>query len=118
MRKTFSGPVEGISVAELLVCRGPEGEAEVALERVDAAVEGRTGTFVLQHGAVRGGDAEPRSFGYIVPGSGTAELEGIGEILARGNGADRQLRVFNANRDIAEVVEEIAKATEAAPAAD
>ena len=45
------------------------------------------------------------------------ELEGIGEILARGNGADRQLRVFNANRDIVEVVEEIAKATEAAPAA-
>ena len=44
------------------------------------------------------------------------ELEGIGEILARGNGADRQLRVFNANRDIAEVVEEIAKATEAVPA--
>jgi len=43
------------------------------------------------------------------------ELEGIGEILARGNGADRQLRVFNANRDIAEVVEEIAKATEAVP---
>ena len=44
------------------------------------------------------------------------ELEGIGEILSRGNGADRQLRVFNANRDIAEVVEEIAKATEAVPA--
>lgn len=43
------------------------------------------------------------------------ELEGIGEILARGNGSDRQLRVFNANRDIAEVVEEIAKATEADP---
>jgi glutamate---cysteine ligase / carboxylate-amine ligase len=45
------------------------------------------------------------------------ELEGIGEILARGNGSDRQLRVFNANRDIVEVVEEIAKATEAEPAA-
>jgi carboxylate-amine ligase len=44
------------------------------------------------------------------------ELEGIGEILARGNGSDRQLRVFNANRDIVEVVEEIAKATEAVPA--
>jgi carboxylate-amine ligase len=40
------------------------------------------------------------------------ELEGISEILSRGNGADRQLRVFNANRDIVEVVEEIAKATE------
>jgi carboxylate-amine ligase len=42
------------------------------------------------------------------------ELEGIRDILARGNGADRQLRVFNANRDIAEVVSEIADATEEA----
>jgi glutamate---cysteine ligase / carboxylate-amine ligase len=40
------------------------------------------------------------------------ELGGIKDILARGNGADRQLRIFNANRDIVEVVEEIAKATE------
>jgi glutamate---cysteine ligase / carboxylate-amine ligase len=40
------------------------------------------------------------------------ELEGIREILSRGNGADRQLRIFNANRDIVEVVREIAKATE------
>ena len=42
------------------------------------------------------------------------ELEGVDEILARGNGADRQLRVFNANRDIVEVVSEIADATEVA----
>ena len=42
------------------------------------------------------------------------ELEGIRDILSRGNGADRQLRVFNANRDIVEVVSEIADATEAA----
>ncbi|HWJ31050.1 MAG TPA: hypothetical protein VNR59_01805, partial [Gaiellaceae bacterium] len=42
------------------------------------------------------------------------ELEGIREILARGNGADRQLRVWNANRDIVEVVREISSATEAA----
>ena len=42
------------------------------------------------------------------------ELEGVREILARGNGADRQLRVWNANRDIVEVVREIADATEAA----
>jgi carboxylate-amine ligase len=42
------------------------------------------------------------------------ELEGIHDILARGNGADRQLRVWNANRDIVEVVREVALATEAA----
>jgi carboxylate-amine ligase len=40
------------------------------------------------------------------------ELEGVREILARGNGADHQLRIFNANRDIVEVAREIANATE------
>jgi carboxylate-amine ligase len=43
------------------------------------------------------------------------ELEGVREILARGNGADAQLRVFNANRDVVEVVRELAAASEAAP---
>jgi carboxylate-amine ligase len=46
--------------------------------------------------------------------SSERELEGIEDILAGGNGADRQLRVFNANRDIVEVVREIADVTEAA----
>jgi glutamate---cysteine ligase / carboxylate-amine ligase len=43
------------------------------------------------------------------------ELAGIEEILRRGNGADRQLHVHNSNRDIVEVVREIAEATEVAP---
>ena len=42
------------------------------------------------------------------------ELEGIGEILAKGNGSDRQRRIWNANRDLVEVVREIADATERA----
>jgi glutamate---cysteine ligase / carboxylate-amine ligase len=45
------------------------------------------------------------------------ELAGIEEILRRGNGADRQLHVFNANRDIVEVVRAIADDTEAAEVA-
>lgn len=45
------------------------------------------------------------------------ELEGVRDILARGNGADRQLRVWNANRDVIEVAREIAEATEAVVAA-
>ena len=40
------------------------------------------------------------------------ELGGIAEILSRGNSADRQRRIYNANRDIAEVVREIADTTE------
>ncbi len=43
------------------------------------------------------------------------ELEGVREIVGRGNGADLQQRIFNANRDIVEVVQEIAAATEIAP---
>jgi carboxylate-amine ligase len=40
------------------------------------------------------------------------ELDGIRELLDRGNGADRQLRIYNANRDLSEVVAEIADVTE------
>lgn len=46
-----------------------------------------------------------------------SELAGIAQILRRGNGADRQLRVFNANRDIVEVAREIAELTEVAAVA-
>jgi len=39
-------------------------------------LEGRRGTFVLQHGGV--GDAiAQRAFGHLVPGSGTGELAGL-----------------------------------------
>ncbi|HZO98331.1 MAG TPA: carboxylate-amine ligase [Gaiellaceae bacterium] len=40
------------------------------------------------------------------------ELEGVAEILSRGNGADAQLRIWNANRDVVEVVRELARGTE------
>jgi carboxylate-amine ligase len=43
------------------------------------------------------------------------ELEGVLDILAKGSSAERQIRVFNANRDIVEVAREIAEATEALP---
>ncbi len=42
------------------------------------------------------------------------ELEGVREILSRGNGAEQQLRIWNANHDIVEVVRELAKETEVA----
>ena len=45
----------------------------------------------------------------------SASSRASAELLARGNSADRQLRIFNANRDIREVVEEIAIATELLP---
>jgi hypothetical protein len=69
VRKTFAGGVRGESVAELLTC----GElAYMANERVSGSVDGRAGTFVLQHGAWEGGQ-----WGFVVPGSGTGELAGL-----------------------------------------
>jgi carboxylate-amine ligase len=43
------------------------------------------------------------------------ELEGVLAILGRGSSSDRQLRIYNANRDIVEVAREIAVATETLP---
>jgi carboxylate-amine ligase len=40
-----------------------------------------------------------------------AELEGVEDLLERGNGAERQLVVYEANHDLAEVVAEIVAAT-------
>jgi hypothetical protein len=68
-RKRFSGALEGESVAELLTC----GElAYAANERVTGTLDGRDGTFVLQHGAWEGGQ-----WGFVVPGSGTGALAGL-----------------------------------------
>ena len=77
VRKTFTGGgLEGTSVAELLTAHGEEGRGYLASERVEGVLEGRRGTFVLQHGGV--GDAtEQRAFGHVVPGSGTGELRGL-----------------------------------------
>ena len=69
VRKAFSGALRGESVAELLAC-GELGYA--ANERVSGALDGRSGTFVLQHGAWEGGQ-----WGFVVPGSGTGELAGL-----------------------------------------
>ncbi|MDQ3086761.1 MAG: carboxylate-amine ligase, partial [Actinomycetota bacterium] len=61
-----------------------------------------------------------RTLGVIAPHARELgcerELEGVRDILSRGSSADRQLRVYNTNRDIVEVAREIADATEALPA--
>ena len=73
VRKRFSGALEGESVAELLVC----AEAGyVASERVRGRLDGRAGTFVLQHGGTQGG-GKPFQFGNVIPGSGTGALAGL-----------------------------------------
>lgn len=77
VKKTFTGEVEGTSVAELLMVRaGAEGgEGYIATERIVGRVGDRTGSFVVQHGGVS--SRELVQFGYIVKDSGTGDLRGI-----------------------------------------
>jgi uncharacterized protein DUF3224 len=76
--KTFSGPLEATSQGFMLAARTKiEGSAAyVALERVTGSLEGRRGTFVLQHTGVMNRGARSLTV-TIVPDSGTGALEGI-----------------------------------------
>ena len=67
VRKRFSGPLEGTSVAELLLTQGEAGAGYLASERFDGALGGRRGTFVIQHGGV-GDETDQHAFGHVVPG--------------------------------------------------
>lgn len=80
IRKVFQGDLDGESVGEGLFCGvdAPEaGAGYVVSERVTGRLGGRSGTFVLQHGGVVAPEAAPRSFGHVVPGSGTGALVGL-----------------------------------------
>jgi hypothetical protein len=81
VRRRFQGDLIGESVAEVLICRSTsERLGYVATDRFTGQVSGRTGSFVFQHGGPIDHGAL-RSFGYVVPGSGTGELDGlVGEV--------------------------------------
>ncbi len=77
LRKTFSGALTGTSVVAMTSATVGEAPAGyVAVELVTGTLDGRTGTFVLQHtGEVDG--AAQRTSGLVLPGTGTGELAGL-----------------------------------------
>lgn len=64
------------------------GAGYVVSERVTGKLEGRAGTFVIQHGGVMGAGTAPRTFGHIVPGSGTGGLAGLAGTVTIDRAAD------------------------------
>ena len=74
--KRYRGVINGTGVAHVLAVPGAEHGGYVASERVVGTLEGRTGTFVIQHGGLAV-DNEQSTFGSIITGSGTGELTGI-----------------------------------------
>jgi hypothetical protein len=81
VRKTFSGEVEGTSVAELLAAGADGGRGYVASEFFTGSIQGRKGTLIFQHGGLDDGVA-PYTFGNIVPNSGTDELSDLRGTIA------------------------------------
>ena len=76
IRKTYRGALEGTGVAEVLTAQGIKGAGYVASELIQATLDGRRGTFVIQHGGLADGE-EQSTFGTVVPHSGTADLSGL-----------------------------------------
>ena len=82
VRKVFTGDVVGVSEAQMIAAfTGTPGSAGyVAIEHFEGSVDGKSGSFVLQHsGVMDRGDA--RLAVTIVPDSGTGELTGISGTL-------------------------------------
>ena len=51
--KTFTGDLEGTSVAELLMAGAPnDSAAYVGFERIEGKLNGRAGSFILHHNAI------------------------------------------------------------------
>jgi hypothetical protein len=89
MAKSFEGPLQASSEGEMLGAMGSaDGSAGyVAMERVTGVLEGRAGSFVLQHSGMlnRG---TPSLTVTVVPDTGTEELAGLSgtmEIEAEGD---------------------------------
>jgi hypothetical protein len=76
--KRFYGDLEATSKGEMLAIQGNvEGSAGyVAMERVSGTLQGRSGTFALQHSGTASRGAQHLDL-TVVPDSGTGELAGL-----------------------------------------
>ena len=76
--KQFHGDLEGVSKGEMLSASGNvKGSAGyVAIERVSGTLQGRQGSFVLQHNGIMN-RGTPQLNISVVPDSGTDQLAGL-----------------------------------------
>lgn len=76
--KEFRGDLEGTSKGQMLSAGTPirNSAGYVAIERVNGTLQGRAGSFILQHSGTMNRGA-PSLVVSIVPDSGSGALEGI-----------------------------------------
>ena len=76
--KQFHGDLEAVSKGEMLGAGNPKSGTAgyVAMEHVTGTLNGRTGSFAMQHfGTMAAGKLELKVI--VVPGSGSGDLAGI-----------------------------------------
>jgi hypothetical protein len=78
INKTIHGDLEATSIGEMFTGGDPKKglAGYVAIEFVTGTLNGKQGSFALQHFATMDGKG-PNMQVIVVPGSGTAELAGI-----------------------------------------
>lgn len=91
--KRYHGNLDAEGRARVLMCRasadGPLANAGyIASEQVTGSLDGREGTFVLQHWGIADEGAPARTAGHVVPGSGTGDLAGLSGTLEIAVGED------------------------------
>lgn len=76
--KVYSGDLVGTAAGEMMAAGGtvPGSAGYVAIERVDGELDGRKGTFYLQHyGVMDRGEGTLKI--QVIPDSGTGDLTGL-----------------------------------------
>ena len=94
--KTFHGNLEATSQGEMLsAMTSTEGSAGyVAIEQVSGALDGKRGTFVLQHFGVMSQE-ESRLILEVIPNSGTGELANLSGTMRIEREDDKHLYTFD-----------------------
>jgi hypothetical protein len=78
LAKTYAGAdVTATATGHAVTTRGDRGASYVAQERIVGTVHGRTGSFVLEHGASMGEGIPTELWARVVAGSGTGDLAGL-----------------------------------------
>jgi hypothetical protein len=95
IEKQFRGDLEGTSSGEMLTAMTAikESAGYVAIERVTGRLQGRSGTFILQHtGTMERG--KPSLSVTVVPDSGTGDLAGLTGTMTIDPGGGKHAYVF------------------------
>ncbi len=94
--KQFHGDLEGTSTGTMLAAMGNvKGSAGyVAIEKVTGTLNGRAGSFVLQHSGTMTRGLQEQNIS-VVPDTGTGDLEGVAGLMTITIADGRHSYTFN-----------------------